>query len=70
MFMGFSRQEYLSVLPCPPPRDLPDPGIKFTTPVSPVLQADSSPMSHLGSLLCMDHIKNVQCGETRWADQL
>ena len=26
--MGFSRQEYWSGLPCPPPRDLLDPGIK------------------------------------------
>ena len=26
--MGFSRQEYWSGLPCPFPRDLPDPGIK------------------------------------------
>ena len=26
--MGFSRQEYWHWLPCPPPRDLPDPGIK------------------------------------------
>ena len=26
--MGFSRQEYWSGLPCSPPRDLPDPGIK------------------------------------------
>ena len=25
---GFSRQEYWSGLPCPPPEDLPDPGIK------------------------------------------
>ena len=24
--MGFSRQEYWSGLPCPPPGDLPDPG--------------------------------------------
>ena len=24
--MGFSRQEYWSGLPCPPPEDLPDPG--------------------------------------------
>ena len=24
--MGFSRQEYWSGLPCPPPQDLPDPG--------------------------------------------
>ena len=26
--MGFSRQEDWSGLPCPPPRDLPDPGIE------------------------------------------
>ena len=36
--MGFSRQEYLSVLPFPSPRDFPSPGIK---PGSPALQADS-----------------------------
>ena len=39
--MGFSRQEYWSGLPCPPPRDLPNPGIKLGSPVSPALQADS-----------------------------
>ena len=27
--VGFSRQEYWSGLPCPPPRDLPDPGIEL-----------------------------------------
>ena len=37
---GFSRQEYWSGLPCPPPEDLPHPGIK---PASPILQADSLP---------------------------
>ena len=26
--MGFSRQEYWSGLPCPPPGDFPDPGIE------------------------------------------
>ena len=26
--LGFSRQEYWSGLPCPPPGDLPDPGIE------------------------------------------
>ena len=26
--MGFSKQEYWSGLPCPPPGDLPDPGIE------------------------------------------
>ena len=36
--MEFSRQEYWSGLPFPSPGDLPDPGIK---PSSPTLQADS-----------------------------
>ena len=36
--MGFSRQEYWSGLPCPPPGDLSNPGIE---PRSPLLQADS-----------------------------
>ena len=34
----FSRQEYRSGWPCPPPGDLPNPGIE---PGSPALQADS-----------------------------
>ena len=38
--MGISRQEYWSGLPCPPTGDLPNPGIK---PTSPALQADSLP---------------------------
>ena len=29
--MGFSRQEYWSMLPFPPPGHLPDPGIKLTS---------------------------------------
>ena len=44
--MGFSRQEYWSGLPFPSLRDLLDAGIK---PVSPALQADSLPLSHLGN---------------------
>ena len=35
--MGISRQEYWSGLPFPPPGDLPDPGIKPLSPVSPAL---------------------------------
>ena len=30
--MGFSRQEHWSGLPFPPPGNLPDPGIKSTSP--------------------------------------
>ena len=39
--MGFSRQEYWSELPCPPPEDLPNPGIEPTSVMSPALQGDS-----------------------------
>ena len=35
--MQFSRQGYWSGLPCPPPRNLPDPGIKLVSLVSPAL---------------------------------
>ena len=45
--MGFSRQEYWSGLPRPPPGYLPNPGIE---PRSSTLQADSLPLNHQGSL--------------------
>ena len=35
--MGFSRQEYWSGLPCPPPGNLPDPGIEPMSLMSPAL---------------------------------
>ena len=35
--MGFSRQEYWTGLPCPPPEDLPNPGIKPASLMYPVL---------------------------------
>jgi len=47
--MGFSRQEYWNRLPCPPPGDLPNPGIEPKSPVSPALQENSLPLSHQGS---------------------
>ena len=34
--MGFSRQDYWSRSPCPPPGDLPNPGIKPTSLMSPM----------------------------------
>ena len=33
----FSRQEYWGGLPCPPPGDLPDPGIELMSLMSPAL---------------------------------
>ena len=38
--MGFSVQEHGSGLPCPPPGEFPNPGVK---PVSPALKMDSLP---------------------------
>ena len=35
--LGFSRQEYWSALPCPPPARLPDPGIELASLTSPAL---------------------------------
>ena len=43
------EQEYWSGLPCPPPGDLPDPGIEPASPASPELQMDSLLLSHQGS---------------------
>ena len=48
--MGFSRQEYWRGLPCPPPGDLPNPGIELEFPASSALQVHSLPVSHQGSL--------------------
>ena len=54
--MEFSRQEYWSGLPCPPPDDLSNPGIE---PTSPALQVDSLPLNHWGSpnTLCKVKVK-------------
>ena len=35
--MGFSSQEYWNGLSCPPPGDLPDPGIEPASPATPAL---------------------------------
>ena len=45
--MGFSRQEYWSGLPCPPPGDVPNPGFE---PWCPALQVDSLPFEPPGKL--------------------
>ena len=38
--IGFSRQEYWNGLPCPPPWDLPNPGIKPTSLMAPALAGE------------------------------
>ena len=60
---GFSRQEYWNGLPCPPPADLPHPGIEHR---SPALQADSFTAESLGKPLshtpqnCQGHQKHIK----------
>ena len=44
---GIFQTESWSGLPCPPPEDLPDPGIEPASPASP---ADSLPLRHLDKL--------------------
>ena len=49
--MGFSRQEYWSGLPGPPPGDLPNPGIEPTSLMSLPLKAGSLPLVPAGKTL-------------------
>ena len=51
--MGFLGQEYRSGVPFPPPGDLPDPGIKST---SPALPSDSLPSEPPGKP-CVSELK-------------
>ena len=43
--MEFFRPEYWSALPCPPPEDLPNPGIKPKSLVSPALAVGLLPLA-------------------------
>ena len=51
--MRFPRQDYWSGLSFPPPGNTPNPSIE---PVSPTLQADSSPLNYLGSPYLRKHM--------------
>ena len=55
----FSRQEYWSGLPCPPPWDLPNPGIEPRSLMSPALAGQFFTTSATGKALYM-HISSVQ----------
>ena len=59
--MGFSRQKYWSGLPCPPPGDLPNPGIE---PTLPALQADSLPTEPPGK--CSPPPREVTGPQRKW----
>ena len=54
----FSKQEYWSELPFPPPGDLPDPGIEPMSLVSPALTGGSLLLSHLGTPPCSVSMPN------------
>ena len=53
---GFSRQEYWSGLPCPPPGDLPNQGIE---PRFPPLEADSLPTELSGNIYIYRYISHT-----------
>ena len=74
-FMGFSRQEYWSGLPCPPPRDLPDLRIEPESPAAPALasrfftaEPPGKTMSYL--LLCVHPPEADTAPGTRRPDPL
>ena len=54
--MGFSRQEYFSELPCPPPGNFHNTVIELASSVSSAFQVDSLPLNHHRA--CNSHIKN------------
>jgi len=59
--MGFSRQEYWSGLPCPPPGDLLDPGIEPTSLASTCIDRwVLYHWHHLGSLRFIDEEVETQ----------
>ena len=59
--MEFSKQEYWNGLLCPPPGDLPNPGIK---PRSPTLQVDSLPSEPPGTPTpSLQQLKKCQISE-------
>ena len=66
---GFSRQEYWSGLPCPPPGGLPNSGIEPRSPTLQVVSLPSEPLGKpmnigLGSLSLLQRIFQTQ--ESNW----
>ena len=66
--MRFSRQEYWSELPCPPPGDLPNPGIKPSSPAlldSLLSKTPGKSKNRVGSLSLLKGIFPTQ--ELNWS---
>ena len=55
----FSREEYWSALPCPPPGKLPNPGIEPASLASPALQADSLPTEPPGKPVVFSRVAGI-----------
>ena len=66
--MGFSRQEYWSGLSCPPPGDLPNPGIQPSSSKSPALAGRFFTTSTTWeALICFNLPKNsLLCHGFKW----
>ena len=64
--MGLSREEYWSGLPCPPPGDLPDPGIKPMSSAAPALQVDSLPLVPTGKSRMLLGKGQARLGNHKW----
>ena len=62
--MGFSRQEYWSGLPCPPPGDRPGPGTESTSLVSPALSGRFFTTGVPEKLLCEEGTFDYSLDET------
>ena len=65
--MGFSRQEYWSGLPFPPPGDLPDPGIEPTSSASLALAGGFFTTEPLGKPQKLDELKSPSKSGGLWA---
>ena len=55
---GIPQARILEWLLCPPPGDLPGPGIKPASPAAPELQVGSLPLSHQGPLSATTQLIN------------
>ena len=54
--LGFSSQEYLNGLPCPPPGDLPDSGTEPLFLMPPILVGGLLPLVPPGKSLCLFYV--------------
>ena len=67
--MGFSRQEYWSVLPFPSPEDLPNPGIEPTSPKSLALTGRFFTTAPPGLLSLLPRCKYIYYVPFGWMDE-